>query len=347
MQQNSRVKVHGTTKPELNGQNGTVINYDPDKGRYTIHLDNGTRVALKPDNVQYLPRNDEAGGGSGGFPGMGGFGGIPGMNPEMMMQVQAMMQQLITIAQTILPGIPLQQVGYGVLIAFGILGWKIGMMKAILLFTMLGGVVFLFVPTYRAAGGRLAGAKAGFSHMGNLAASKIEASTGKRVPLLAVQALIVVGFVLVFCFAFSLTPMFAPSTYTGGAGGGDGGAYTGAGASGGSSSSRLEEMYAAGYADGQKNEPYGTSKPVFSSSSASSSTPGSSSSGIMGKISGMFSRVGFLDMILIGFWVKTVYELGRVGGSWNLQVAMDGVRNLPTSRLVMLGILVARLAGVF
>lgn len=46
-----RVQVVDTSRDELNGSIGTALEYDRDKGRYTVRLDNGQSVALKPANL--------------------------------------------------------------------------------------------------------------------------------------------------------------------------------------------------------------------------------------------------------------------------------------------------------
>lgn len=47
-----RVQVVGTSRDELNGSIGTAFEYDRDKGRYTVRLDSGQSVALKPAHLQ-------------------------------------------------------------------------------------------------------------------------------------------------------------------------------------------------------------------------------------------------------------------------------------------------------
>jgi len=51
-QQPTIVKVQNTSRDELNGQLGIVLQYSADRGRYTIHMVNSqTSCALKPDNL--------------------------------------------------------------------------------------------------------------------------------------------------------------------------------------------------------------------------------------------------------------------------------------------------------
>lgn len=330
MQANRRVKVVNTSKQELNGQTGTEVQYDPDKGRYTIQLDNGQRVALKPDNVEYLPKDESKGGGGGfgGFPGMGGMGGIPGLNPEVMMQAQQLMQQVVTTVQSMLPpGVSLQNFGYGALAVVGLLVYKIGMIKGLLFSSIFGGILFVAAPVYKQNGGGITGAKKAWQHIGSMVSDKIHSQIGKRFPTIVSHVLLVLTIVLAVCFCFSLF-VFSPayvSSSTAGAGGGG----------------TLDEIYSAGYADGQKNAPYGTSKPA--SSSSSSSSPSSSMMG------GLLSRFGIMEIMMLGFWGKTVYDLGSYGGSarWSPAAALQGLRGLPPYRLALLGFTIVRMLGIF
>lgn len=47
------------SKPELNGQKGTVRDYDASKGRYVVSMQNGVALALKPENL-ILPKGARA-----------------------------------------------------------------------------------------------------------------------------------------------------------------------------------------------------------------------------------------------------------------------------------------------
>jgi len=47
-----RVAVCGTSRDDLNGSKGVATDYDRDKGRYNVSLDNGQVVALKPANLE-------------------------------------------------------------------------------------------------------------------------------------------------------------------------------------------------------------------------------------------------------------------------------------------------------
>jgi hypothetical protein len=47
-----RVRIDGlAARPELNGQSGTAAEYLQERGRYGVRLDDGTVIALKPDNL--------------------------------------------------------------------------------------------------------------------------------------------------------------------------------------------------------------------------------------------------------------------------------------------------------
>ena len=79
-----RVTVQGlNSKPELNGKSGTALSFDDGKGRYTVQLDNGSTMALKPANLVAQQQQSSSGGGMpGGMPDFssmfgGGAGGMP------------------------------------------------------------------------------------------------------------------------------------------------------------------------------------------------------------------------------------------------------------------------------
>merc|ERR1719174_354461 len=48
-----------TSKTELNGSRGRVVNYDPEKGRYTVVLQSGAAISLAPANL-ILPEGTRA-----------------------------------------------------------------------------------------------------------------------------------------------------------------------------------------------------------------------------------------------------------------------------------------------
>ena len=50
-----QVLVHGlVAKPELNDRTGTATGWDSERGRYTVRLQDGNTVALKPANLRTL-----------------------------------------------------------------------------------------------------------------------------------------------------------------------------------------------------------------------------------------------------------------------------------------------------
>jgi len=59
-----RVEVIGTSREELNGQLGIARDFDCDKARYTVLLDNGQAIALKPSNLQESDKPAPASAGS-------------------------------------------------------------------------------------------------------------------------------------------------------------------------------------------------------------------------------------------------------------------------------------------
>lgn len=50
-----RVSVCGTSRSDLNGCHGKAVDYNRETGRYTVRLDKGEEVALKPDKIQPTP----------------------------------------------------------------------------------------------------------------------------------------------------------------------------------------------------------------------------------------------------------------------------------------------------
>ena len=61
-----RVKIHGTSRADMNGKRGVAIDFhwyeDKNNWRYTVKLDGGEAFKVKPANV----RAEGAGGGGGG-----------------------------------------------------------------------------------------------------------------------------------------------------------------------------------------------------------------------------------------------------------------------------------------
>ena len=50
-----QVLVHGlVAKPELNQRTGTAAGWDSERGRYSVRLQDGSTVALKPANLRKL-----------------------------------------------------------------------------------------------------------------------------------------------------------------------------------------------------------------------------------------------------------------------------------------------------
>jgi len=48
-----QVLVHGlVAKPELNNRTGTAAGWDSERGRYSVRLQDGSTVALKPANLR-------------------------------------------------------------------------------------------------------------------------------------------------------------------------------------------------------------------------------------------------------------------------------------------------------
>eukprot|EP00966_Prymnesium_polylepis_P187160 4338439-Prymnesium_polylepis.1 len=51
----ARITVRGLAgRPEFNGQSGTVLSWDGDKGRAGVKLDSGEKLSLKPANIDLV-----------------------------------------------------------------------------------------------------------------------------------------------------------------------------------------------------------------------------------------------------------------------------------------------------
>ena len=65
-----RVEIHGTTRQDMNGKRGLATDFhwyeDQTKCRYTVKLDSGEAVKVKPANLRAAPMGGGGGAGGGG-----------------------------------------------------------------------------------------------------------------------------------------------------------------------------------------------------------------------------------------------------------------------------------------
>ena len=70
-----RVEIRGTTRQDMNGKRGLATDFhsyeDQTKWRYTVKLDSGEAVKVKPANVRAAPAGGGAEGAGGGGKGKG------------------------------------------------------------------------------------------------------------------------------------------------------------------------------------------------------------------------------------------------------------------------------------
>ena len=81
LKRGDRVTVKGTSRDDLNGQSGTVKDYDAAQERFNVTLDNGKVFALRSRNLQKLKGDGEAKGET-----KGGRGEKEGASPSKGLQ---------------------------------------------------------------------------------------------------------------------------------------------------------------------------------------------------------------------------------------------------------------------
>ena len=110
-----RVQVLGTSKAELNGKHGRATGFNSERGRYTVVLDNGETIALKPSNVDRLPGGEDDGGAaSGGMPGVDRLFQSMGLGGPQLAQAQAQLAEVQRMLKGFLPpGVDLSHAAAG------------------------------------------------------------------------------------------------------------------------------------------------------------------------------------------------------------------------------------------
>mmetsp|Transcript_4078 Transcript_4078/g.6320 ORF Transcript_4078/g.6320 Transcript_4078/m.6320 type:complete len:349 (+) Transcript_4078:74-1120(+) len=339
---NRRVRVVGTSQPELNNQEGRATAYNTEKMRYTVLLDNGRSVALKPANLSPAGSEDEDSGHSGmggGFPGMGG--GFPGMSgmPDLSqllnnlppwlrtMLMRGQLPSMGDLERLLPPGINIVHIGILVVI-FVLMLFKFGLLKTGLLFAVCGFVVQAGFGAYVQSGGGVAGIKAAGVAIGRQASAKIFSVTKQHIsPNLSLGA-VGVALVGVLYYTFltgqaSLSP--SSSAYTRSYG------------------ISPADAYDRGYEDALAGRPHNYA--AHMDTKAFEYSPSAAPTG-----GGMFSAIGgfgigkLFSLAILG---KQIYSLGSVpGGGWNMNLAMANLANQSTLQKVFLAFMVMRLLGM-
>jgi hypothetical protein len=344
---NRRVKITGTSKPELNNQEGRANAYNTETMRYTVSLDNGRSVALKVSNLIPIGNDEESSGGGGGFPGMQGMPGMPDISQYLNMLPPLLRAKLmrgempnLDDLKNILPsGVTPMHAG-GVVMSFLLLSFKFGLFKTVFLFTVVGYVVYAGFNTFTRAGGGLEGVKAAGGAIGQQASDHIKLYTKQN--LSPTLSLVAVGIAMIAVLYVMFAPAGAPSTYSpGGHTSSSSGHYSSSGMEGGLMAS---EAYDKGYADAQAGRPHdwisyaGTAR---AHGLPQQEQPSSSGGG------GLFGGISLFQLISLAMLGRQVYTLGNVPGSgWNYEVALVNIRNQSMIQKVFMGFLVLRSFGM-
>ena len=355
---NRRVKVTGTSKTELNGQTGQARSYNASAMRYTVLLDSGISVALKPVNL--LPDGTEDDGvGSGGMPGMAGMPGMPDMS-QLIELLPSWLKEKLQRGQTpdmsdllrlLPPGVTIPHVGL-VVVLFIVLVLKFGLLKTGLLFAILSYLVYSGYGAFTRAGGGVACMKAAAEAAGQEASGKIRAVSlqvsGVNLPAKMAQgALVAVLVALLYFILFSgAEANTSAASYSPG--------YRDHHNSFASRVLSLEQAYRLGHADGvagvdsefgwSKNAPpqdddydYMPPPPHREQYSA----PGSGGGG------GLSSLFSFGKLFTVGMLGKQVHGLGsQPGGGWSKDLAVANLMNMGAVQKGFMALMVMRLFGM-
>lgn len=355
-----RVKVTGTSKAELNNQQGLVKNYSTDNMRYTVALDNGRSVALKPANLIPIDNADEAA--SGGIPGMSGIpamSGMPDLSKLMGMMPPWLMQKLmrgeipgLDDAERLLhsflpPGVTLMHIG-GATVLFLAMTYKLGFMKTLVLFGLVGFILFLAHGAFSRAGGGINGVKAGGQAVGEYVSDKIFETTKQKVSYnvgLGVAVVALLGVLYYVLFAG-----FVSSLFSFGSSGND---Y-----SYDEPPITASEAYSKGFEDGSAGRPRDWSSHVTLArqkfeenqkyhGESFSSAPSGSSGFSLGSLFGGGGGFGIGKLMSLGFFARQVYTLGSVpGGSWSMELAYANFMNQNTMQKCLFAFMLLRLFGI-
>ena len=196
-----KVKIAGvTSKPELNGLQGIAVSFDDAKGRYSVRLDKGETISLKPSALEAV---DAGGAGTGGFPGMGGMGGMGGMPGMMGGGLPAMLARLLAGGGGGLPSLPgglqpqhLLMAAVGIFFMLPRLG--IGVMPALLLGGA-GVAVYSSAANGRGASGIMDGGR----RLLGTVSSVLGRVTGRQISPMQAMFLLTAAAFLVYKFVLS------------------------------------------------------------------------------------------------------------------------------------------------
>ena len=349
--ENRRVKVTGTSKPELNGQTGVARSYSASSMRYTVQLDSGACVALRPVNLQPVGAEEEdgagAGAGAGGMPeGMPDLGQLLHMLPPWLREKLARGQvpDMTDLQRLLPPGVTVTHVG-GALALFVVMVFKLGLVRAALLFGLFGFFAFFGFGAYSRAGGGINGVKAAADAVAQQVSQRVGTMSQQQLKLSPLMSMGAVGAIAVAVLYFSLVSGGYTQRSVGSApydSSGEAFSYSAP-----HSRMTLEQAYDLGYADGKDGHdsawadhapPRHESEDYFPAYPPPPPQAGSSG------ISNMFS---FGKLFTVGLLAKQIYGLGsQPQGGWSHELAMANLMNQSAVQKGFLALMVLRLFGM-
>jgi hypothetical protein len=359
-------------RPELNGKIGTVESYLPDRERYLVHLTPAftsqlappsanatTTMALKPDNLKVAGIVDKSKANV-----KNGVDLIKFLYKDERVWEEA--RRVYTSVEQSLPaellarGITLQHVGCGLGLLFLVLVYLLGFSKCILLTSVLSLLIMTALPDLMtmnnggATGSDGVGIKRVISNFPWRWRMTVEQNTGYTLTPKVANGILVV--LLLVCGKLLTTPLskpaVAPKEYS----------YLNDDASVSRSLTgkmALEDIYKLGFEDAQSSKEFGTSLPSdiddFKVTSAMPSRPHPAS------YDGDFdyyqspppppppkkSKFGIGTLLSIFGLLRTVKDLGFVGGRFEPQMLVVNLKSLPPMRLALLGMCVYRIMSAF
>lgn len=333
---NRRVKVTGTSKPELNDQEGRATGYNRETNRYTVLLDNGRSVSLKVANLIPGPVEDDSP--SSGIPGMSGMPGMPDMSKLFAMMppwlssklMRGEMPNMNDLIRLLPPGVTLTHIGI-VSVLFFVMVFRYGFMKSLIFFSFVVGSLYFGYTPYVEAGGGVSGLKAASNSLGRKFSYFIYSLTQQNIPehlsIIALGAVSVAMLYYVFIQG-GLAPIDSQSQYSG-------------------PTFTAEDAYDEGYADAKANRPHdwiGSDSYRYASSRDRSASGVRSGSGF-----GAFSMpsLGIGNIFTIAMLGRQVYSLGSIpGGGWDMGLAYSNFMHMATMQKVFMGMMLLRLFGL-
>ena len=339
---NTRVKVVGTSKVDLNDQEGVAVSYSAEAMRYTVLLDNGRSVALKVANLVPVGEPGEARASSTGsgtwFPGAAGAG-IPSMDQLISVLpgwlrdkvLRGEIPSIDDLSRIFPPGVTATHVGC-VGILFLLMLFKFGMLRTLLLFSILGFIFYSGFAAFSRAGGGLSGITCAATEIGERLSRYIHTSTQRHIaPNLALGGL---GAALLAVMYFMFTGDNAPHI---------------SGSVLSSPRFDAEEAYIRGYDDAVAGRPLQWSSHAqdFSATETSYNIPPNSYNPGPSRNQSLFGGFGFGKLITLGILAKQIYSLGAIpGAGWDINYARANLMNMSAMQKGFMALMVLRLVGM-